>query len=150
MFLANHLSCSSTKASGRLSPFKPCGHCCHELLITATATPFSPPFGDSGRQGREVEPLWRASPTTLPAAQGHSLSPLVKDTALILTRRAGQECSAVTQSDFGRSVVSPPLSGRVPCPWAYFFLTATATAGCSCPWREYAADAVECLSCFKG
>ena len=141
---------SSSKISGRLLPFKPCVRCCHELLITATATPLSPPFGDSGRQGREVEPLWRASPTTLPAGQGHSLSPLVKDTALILSRRAGHECSAVTPSDFGRSVVSPPLSGRVPCPCACCFLTATATAGCSCRWREYAADAVDCVSCSQG
>ena len=141
---------SSSKISGRLLPFKPCVRCCHELLITATATPLSPPFGDSGRQGREVEPLWRASPTTLPADQGHSLSPLVKDTALILTRRAGQVCSAVTPSDFGRSVVSPPLSGRVPCPCVCCFLMPTATAGCSCQWREYVADAVEFVSCFHG
>ena len=73
--------------------------------MTAMATPLSPSLGDSGRQGREVQPLWGASPTTLPAGQGHSLSPLVKDTALILTRRAGQGCSAVTPSDFGRSVM---------------------------------------------
>ena len=85
---------SSSKISGRLSPFKPCVHCCRLCQMTAVATPLSPPFGDSGRQGREVEPLWRAGPTTLPAGQGHSLSPLVKDTALILTRRAGYICSA--------------------------------------------------------
>ena len=30
---------------------------------------------DSAGQGRAVEPLWRASPTTLPAEHGHGLSP---------------------------------------------------------------------------
>ena len=43
----------------------------------------------------------------------------------------------------------PPLSGRVPCPWACCFLMPTATAGCSCLWREYAADAVECVLVSK-
>ena len=45
---------SSSKISGRLSPFKPCVHCCRLCQMTAVATPLSPPFGDSGRQGREV------------------------------------------------------------------------------------------------
>ena len=44
----------------------------------------------------------------------------------------------------------PSLSGRVPCPWACCFLMPTATAGCSCRWREYAVDAVECVSCSQG
>ena len=89
-------------------------------------------------------------PHHTPRGMGTRQTALATDTALILTRRAGHECSAVTQSDFGRSVVSPPLSGRVPCPCACCFMMSTSTAGCSCPWREYAADAVDCLSCFKG
>ena len=28
----------SPRLQGGLSPFNPCDHCCHELLITATAT----------------------------------------------------------------------------------------------------------------
>ena len=35
--LHNHLSCSSTKILGRLSPFKPCDRRCHTFRITATA-----------------------------------------------------------------------------------------------------------------
>ena len=34
--------------------------------------------------------------------------------------------------------------------WASCFLMPTATAGCSCPWREYAADVVDCVSCSQG
>ena len=50
--------------------------------------------------------------------QGTGQTALATDTALILTRRTRHECSAVTLSDFGQSVISPPLSVRVPCPWA--------------------------------
>ena len=70
LYLAHHLSCLSTKASGRLSPFKPCGRCCHELLITATATPLSPPFGDSGRQEREVVTFVEGQPHHTPRGPG--------------------------------------------------------------------------------
>ena len=63
-------SCSSTKFSGRLSPFKPCVRCCHEYLITATATPLSPPFGDSGRQGREVVTSVEGQPHHTPRGSG--------------------------------------------------------------------------------
>ena len=115
---------SSSKISGRLLPFKPCVRCCHELLITATATPLSPPFGDSGRQGREVEPLWRASPTTLPADQGYSLFPLVKDTALILTRRAGQVCSACHSIGFRAVSRFTAVVRESPLPLCLLFLDA--------------------------
>ena len=92
--------------------------------MTATATPLSPPFGDSGRQGREVEPLWRASPTTLPADQGHSLSPLVKDTALILTRRAGQVCSACHSIGFRTVSRFTAVVRESPLPLCLLFLDA--------------------------
>ena len=55
---------------GRLSPFKPCVRCCHELLITATATPLSPPFGDSGRQGRVVVTFVEGQPHHTPRGPG--------------------------------------------------------------------------------
>ena len=69
-YLAHQLSSSFAKASGRLSPFKPCGRCCHELLITATATPLLPPFGDSGRQGREVVTFVEGQPHHTPRGPG--------------------------------------------------------------------------------
>ena len=92
LYLAHHLSCLSTKASGRLSPFKPCGRCCHELLITVTATPLSPPFGDSGRQEREVVTFVEGQPHHTPRGPGTRQTALATDTALVLTRRAGHEC----------------------------------------------------------
>ena len=49
----------------------------------------------------------------------------------------------------GGQSFSPPLSGRVPYPCVCCFLMPTATAGCSCLWREYAADAVECVPVSK-
>ena len=142
---------SSSKISGRLSPFKPCVHCCRLCQMTAVATPLSPPFGDSGRQGREVVTFVEGQPHHTPRGPGTLPFPFgERHTRSSSHDGQGKSALLVTQSDFGRSVVSPPLSGRVPCPCACCFLTATATAGCSCRWWEYAADAVECVSCFHG
>ena len=70
LFPAHHLSCSSIKAFGRLSPFKPCVHCCRLCQMTAVATPLSPPFGDSGRQGREVVTFVEGQPHHTPRGPG--------------------------------------------------------------------------------
>ena len=61
---------SSSKISGRLSPFKPCVHCCRLCQMTAVATPLSPPFGDSGRQGREVVTFVEGQPHHTPRGPG--------------------------------------------------------------------------------
>ena len=73
--------------------------------MTVTATPLTPPFGDSGRQGRVVVTFVEGQPHHTPRGPGTRQTALATDTALILTRRAGQVCSAVTPSDFGRSVM---------------------------------------------
>ena len=49
-------------------------------------------------------------PHHTPRGPGTRKTALATDTALILTRRTGHECSAVTPSDFGRSVMWPPLT----------------------------------------
>ena len=134
-----------------LPPFKPCDRCCHEFLITATATPLSPPFGDSGRQEREVVTFVEGQPHHTPRGpgtlpflfgEGHRAHPHTTGGASLL-------CLSLHRILGGQSF-SPPLSGRVPYPCVCCFLMPTATAGCSCPWREYAADVVECVSCFHG
>ena len=61
---------SSSKISGRLSPFKPCVHCCRLCQMTAVATPLSPPFGDSGRQGRVVVTFVEGQPHHTPRGPG--------------------------------------------------------------------------------
>ena len=68
--------------------------------------------------------MLRASPNTLPAAQGHSLSPLVKDTALILTRRAGQACSACHSIGFRAVSRFTAVVRESPLPLGFLFLDA--------------------------
>ena len=142
MYQTNHLSCYFTNASGRLSPFKPCVRCCHESLITAASTPLSPSLVDPGRQGREVEPLWRAGPITLPAGREHGRS------LWLLTPRSsshdgqGRTALSITPSDFGRSVMWPPLTAEFPS-LGLLSINATAFTACSRPCRERTASAVE-------
>ena len=95
-------------------PFKPCHRHCRPFRIAVTVTPLSTRLGDSAGQGREVEPLWRAGPTTLPAGQEHGSPLWLSGTMLILTRRKAHECASVTQSDFGWSGRPPPLTAEFP------------------------------------
>ena len=97
-----------------LKPFKPCHRHYCPFRIAVTVTPLSPRLGDSAGQGRAVEPLWRAGPTTLPAGQEHGSPLWLSGTMLILTRRKAHECASVTQSDFGWSARPPPLTAEFP------------------------------------
>ena len=56
--------------------------------------------------------------------QGHSLSPLVKDTALILTRRAGHECSACHSIGFRAVSRFTAVVRESPLPLGFLFLDA--------------------------
>jgi hypothetical protein len=150
LYLAHHLSCLSTKASGRLSPFKPCGHCCHELLITATATPLSPPFGDSGRQGREVVTSVEGQPHHTPRGPGTLPFPLVKDTALILTRRAGQVCSACHSIRFRAVSRFTVVVRESPFPLCLLFLDTHGNRKMFLPMAGICCRCRGVCSCFQG
>ena len=85
---------------------------------------FHLPSGSQGGKGEWLWPLWRASPTTLPAGQGHSLSPLVKGTVLILTRRAGQVCTACHSIGFRAVSRFTAVVRESPLPLCLLFLDA--------------------------
>ena len=88
-------------------------------------------------------PLWRASPTTLPAGHGHGFPACRQDTALVLTRRTRHGCSV--RHSIGLRTVSPhrQASQLSPHPLCFFSMMTTAFTACSRPCREYAVSAVE-------
>ena len=142
---------SSSKISGRLSPFKPCVHCCRLCQMTAVATPLSPPFGDSGRQGREVVTFVEGQPHHTPRGPGTLPFPFGEGhRAHPHTTGRAQVCSACHSIGFRAVSRFTAVVRESPLPLCLLFLMPTATAGCSCRWREYAADAVDCVSCSQG
>ena len=124
---------SSSKISGRLSPFKPCV----QLLS------FVPNDGDghtaftSLRGLREARERGQTSvegqPHHTPRGPGTLSFPLVKDTALILTRRAGQVCSACHSIGFRAVSRFTAVVRESPLPLCLLFLDAHCNRRMSLP-----------------
>ena len=115
---------SSSKISGRLSPFKPCVQLLSFVPNDGDGhTAFTSLRGLRVARERGCDLCGGPAPPHSPRPRD-TPSPLVKDTALILTRRAGQVCSACHSIGFRAVSRSTAVVRESPLPLCLLFLDA--------------------------